>query len=369
MSVLNVLVVGGTRFNGLAAVQELVKHGHRVTTFNRGQSGGELPKAVHRLYGDRHDHPGLRKTFQDLEFDCVIDTSAYNLADDVKPLLEALEGRIGHYIFISSTGLYTSPSILPVREGVHVVREEQTPYGWNKVNVEEHLFGLQRTGKLNATTAALSMVFGPHNNSRDREQRMYARLLLRRAVLIPGDGNAIQQTGHVDDQARALRLMMLQPITYGKRYNLTGIDVWTDTMYVDIFADIVGVEPDRMYVPAPVMDELWNGPDRRSAMQLVQRLGTAYGWDEHMFFSVDRLRKDIGWEPEYTFQTAVEQTYQWFRSSGIDPHSFDFSFEDRLIARLEREGVSRVARPPRPSSVHPGAPDRNPGAAASPFRA
>ena len=33
---MRVLVMGGTRFNGLALVRELVKHGHEVTTFNRG---------------------------------------------------------------------------------------------------------------------------------------------------------------------------------------------------------------------------------------------------------------------------------------------------------------------------------------------
>ena len=33
-----VLVMGGTRFNGLALVQELAKWGHEVTVLNRGQS-------------------------------------------------------------------------------------------------------------------------------------------------------------------------------------------------------------------------------------------------------------------------------------------------------------------------------------------
>ena len=41
-----VLVMGGTRFNGLALVQELVKWGHEVTVLNRGQSEARLPRAA-----------------------------------------------------------------------------------------------------------------------------------------------------------------------------------------------------------------------------------------------------------------------------------------------------------------------------------
>ena len=41
---MKVLVMGGTRFNGLALVQELVKWGHEVTVLNRGQSEARLPR-------------------------------------------------------------------------------------------------------------------------------------------------------------------------------------------------------------------------------------------------------------------------------------------------------------------------------------
>ena len=60
---MKVLVMGGTRFNGLALVHELVRHGHDVTIFNRGQTEATLPRGVRRLYGDRTDHDGMREVF------------------------------------------------------------------------------------------------------------------------------------------------------------------------------------------------------------------------------------------------------------------------------------------------------------------
>ena len=86
---------------------------------------------------------------------------------------------------------------------------------------------------------------------------MFQRLLLGRPVLIPGDGTTLSQIGHVDDAAVALRMLMLQPQTFGKRYNLTGQDYWSDEAYVDTFAAIVGVTPHKVFVPPAVMDDIY----------------------------------------------------------------------------------------------------------------
>jgi nucleoside-diphosphate-sugar epimerase len=181
------------------------------------------------------------------------------------------------------------------------------------------------------------MVFGPNNIVPDREQRMFKRLLSGRPVLVPGDGATLGMVGHVDDQARALRMMALNPATFGKRYNLSGQDCYTDDGYIDTFADVTGIQPRRVYVPAEVMDELWraSGPALHSAAHLVQKVAPhIHAWNSSVFFSSDRLRKDTGWEPEYTFPAMVAQTYEWYRQEGIDEKEFDFSFEDALLERL-----------------------------------
>src|SRR5690606_24965042 len=87
----------------------------------------------------------------------------------------------------------------------------QNEYGLHKLLCEDLLVRAHRERGFPATTVAFSMVFGPHNPLADREQRMFARLLAGRPVLIPGDGTALSQVGHVDDQARALRMLMGEP--------------------------------------------------------------------------------------------------------------------------------------------------------------
>ena len=66
---MNTLVMGGTRFNGLHLVHELVRCGHRVTTLNRGMTEAKLPREVRRLYADRKDHAQLSEVLGSEDFD------------------------------------------------------------------------------------------------------------------------------------------------------------------------------------------------------------------------------------------------------------------------------------------------------------
>lgn len=364
---MKVLVMGGTQFNGLALVHELVRNGHDVTILNRGRTEAALPRSVRRLLGDRTDHDRMREVFRGEEFDCVQDMSAYH-PEDVELMIELFRGRIGHYVFASSTVIYAPSGVLPIGEDHPVDRSaRQNEYGLHKLLCEDILVREYRTTGFPATIVPFSMVFGPRNIMPDREQRMYARLLQGRPVLIPGNGRTLGQVGHVDDQARALRMMMGNPLTFGKRYNCTGSQYYSDEGYVDTFAAVVGVEPRKVFVPAPVMDDLWDGRlqldlgeqakaliDIRTSddpavlaraaegrrlfalARLVQRLApNLHRWDSSTLFSIERLRQDIGWTPEYTFPAMVEQTYDWFRREGLDQSlRFDWTFEDQLLAHL-----------------------------------
>lgn len=364
---MKVLVMGGSQFNGYALVNELVKCGHEVTVLNRGRTAVDFPRSVRRLVADRTDHDQVRGVLGSESFDVVQDMSAYH-PDDVELMIEVFEGRIGHYIFASSTVIYGPTDILPITEDHPVDRgPNQNEYGLHKLLCEDILVDAWRTRGFPATIVPFSMVFGPRNILADREQRMILRLLRGRPVLIPGDGTTVGQVGHVDDQARALRMMMLQPQTLGKRYNITGGTYQSDVGYVDTFAEVLGVEAHKVFIPAPVMDDLWDGAlvfeegqaspvniDIRSSdtaradadntrrrfklAQLVQRLApNLHRWNRSVVFSVDRLRADIGWEPEYTLAGMVDHVHRWMAAEGLDQSlDLDFTFEDQILAHIAR---------------------------------
>ena len=52
-----------------------------------------------------------------------------------------------------------------------------------------------------------------------------------------------------------------------------------------------------------------------------------------MVFSVDRLRADIGWAPEYNLAGMVDHVYRWMVAEGLDESlDLDFTFEDQILA-------------------------------------
>lgn len=357
---MKVLVMGGTQFNGYALTLELVRQGHDVTILNRGKTEAVLPKSVKRLLCDRTDDAQMREVLGGLEFDCIQDISAYR-PEDVQQMIELFAGRTGHYIFASSTVIYAATNLLPISEDHAVERGAlQNEYGANKLSCEDLLIRAFRERGFPASIVAFSMVFGPRNIVPDREQRMFVRLLQGRKVLMPGDGTTLGQVGHVSDEARALCMMMQKPATFGRRYNLTGADTYTDEGYIDTFADVVGRTAEKVSIPAEMMNEIWAGRieitgepleakiDTRTSrrdprevqlflfQRILQRIAPhLHHWNKPVYFSIERLKQDTGWQPEISFRSAVEQTYEWLCAERLDQSlDFDFSFEDELLKRL-----------------------------------
>jgi nucleoside-diphosphate-sugar epimerase len=334
-----------------------------VTILNRGVTEAPLPDGISRLTADRSDHDAVRKVLGGLEFDVVQDMTAYH-PEDVALMVEILDGRVGHYVFASSTVIYAAADLLPIGEDHPVERgDDQIEYGMHKLLCEDLLVEAHSTRGFPATTVAFAMVYGPRNIIPDREQRMFARLEAGRPVLVPGDGTTVGQVGHVEDQARALEALMGIPATFGRRYNLTGRNYFTDLGYVHTTAEVLGVEPDIRFIPAYFMEDLWDGRiefesgggqsrpniDIRTSEEAARRQAAIshrfrfttviprlapniHRWNRNVVFSIDALRRDTGWEPEHNLASMVGHTHAWHTKTG--GRDFDWSYEDQILGRL-----------------------------------
>jgi 2'-hydroxyisoflavone reductase len=98
------LVLGGTKFLGRAAVEAALARGHEVTLFNRGETNPELFPEAEKVRGDRTADLGV---LRGREWDSVLDPSGY-IPSVVRSSAEALVDAAGHYLFISSVSVYAS---------------------------------------------------------------------------------------------------------------------------------------------------------------------------------------------------------------------------------------------------------------------
>jgi 2'-hydroxyisoflavone reductase len=161
-----ILLLGGTKFLGRAAVEAALERGHEVTLFNRGETNPELFPDVEKLRGDRT--AGL-SGFDDRRWDGVIDPSGYFPAV-VRRSAEALRDSLGRYLFVSSVSVYADFSEGPSEDSPRAELAEGHPademlpeyenYGSLKALCEDvawEVFGDR------ATIVRPGLIVGPHD--------------------------------------------------------------------------------------------------------------------------------------------------------------------------------------------------------------
>lgn len=100
---LKMLILGGTGYIGPHLVKHAVARGHTVSIFTRGRrDASDLPESVIRLQGDRN---GQLQSLEGKTWDVVVDDSATN-PDWVRQSTDLLKGKVGRYLFTSSTGVF-----------------------------------------------------------------------------------------------------------------------------------------------------------------------------------------------------------------------------------------------------------------------
>jgi 2'-hydroxyisoflavone reductase len=156
------LILGGTAWLGAHLAQIARDRGGSVTCLARGASGS-VPPGVELVRADR-SRPGAYDEVLDREWDAVLDVGRH--PGQVRSAVEALRGRAGHYVFVSSCNVYAdhrapgqdenAPLLEPL-EGA--VMESMAVYGQAKVACEQQVqrvFGAER-----ALVARVGLIGGP----------------------------------------------------------------------------------------------------------------------------------------------------------------------------------------------------------------
>ena len=121
---LDILVLGGTGFIGPNQIEYALARGHRVTMFNRGRTAADMyGDRVETLLGNRDDRidTGLRSLQGMRRWDAVIDNSGY-VPRHVRDSALLLKGRVGRYLYISSTAAYDQAYDGSVDEKVPLIK-------------------------------------------------------------------------------------------------------------------------------------------------------------------------------------------------------------------------------------------------------
>ena len=315
---MTVLVVGGTEFVSVHLVRALRRDGHEVVVLNRGRRPERVPAGVRTIVCDRKDHARLRAVLAGERVDGLVDvTYAPTTAADVEALLEALDGRAGHVVLVSTGRVYDHA--LPVPYG------EDTPrtlywgeYAKNKIEAEDVLQRRYRDRGLPVTIVRPTHVYGPLN-TRNNETFFFDRLVRNRPVLVPGHGGWLRQFGHVEDLADAMAAMLGVRAAHGRAYNVTGEEAITQVGFVELIADVIK----RPCTLVPVAG---------AAVPFGQNLA----YDCHAVYTTTAVRAELGLRPRYTLASGIAQTFEWYLGEGLDRRPVDFGAEDAILTSAGR---------------------------------
>lgn len=316
---MKVLIVGGTEFISLHLVRALLRAGHEVAVLNRGRRPERVPAGVRTLVCDRKDHGALSRTLATERVDALVDiTYAPTTGQDVDALLDALDGRVGHALFVSSGRVYDHALPIPF--------DEATPrnlywgdYARHKIAGEDAFFRRYRERDLPVTIVRPTHVYGPLN-TRNNETFFFDRLVRGRPILVPGAGGWLRQFGHVEDLADAMAALLGDRRAFGQAYNVTGEEVVTQVGFVELIADMIKRPLTLVSSPAPP-----GGASPPFGQNLV--------YDCHAVYTTTRIRAELGIRPRYTLASGLAQTFEWYLREGLDRREIDFAAEDALLRR------------------------------------
>lgn len=225
---LRILILGGTGFIGPHQVRYALARGHKLTLFNRGKRVNEWPGHVEELVGDRNT--GDLKSLQGREWDVCIDNPT-TLPFWVRDAGNALHGKVGQYIFISTVSVYADND-KPADESAPVAAYKGTDAMAEtgesvRANVSELYGALKAVSEREASKQFPGMtsiirpglIVGPGDET-DRFTYWPVRISRGGEVLAPGDGSDPVQFIDARDLAE-WTIRVAEARTFGT-FNATG---------------------------------------------------------------------------------------------------------------------------------------------------
>lgn len=163
-----------------------------------------------------------------------------------------------------------------------------SPYSASKTSADLLVRSFFETYEMNVNITRCSNNYGPYHFPEKLIPLIITNAMDNKKLPIYGDGENVRDWLHVKDHCQAIYLIM-KKAEAGEVYNIGGHNERTNNEIVDLIVDKLNVSRDLITY---VEDRL--GHDRRYAIDPT------------------KLMKDLGWEPEYTFDTGIIETIDWY---------------------------------------------------------
>jgi dTDP-glucose 4,6-dehydratase len=312
-TVMNLLVTGGAGFIGSNFVRYMLEKypNYKVVNYDLLTYAGNLENLK-----DVENHPNYtfvkgninNREFVDYlvkthEIDVIINFAAESHVDrsitdpdifvktnvlGTQALLDvAKANNIKKYVQISTDEVYGT-----LGETGYFTEETplapNSPYSASKASADLLVRAYHETYGLNVNITRCSNNYGPYHFPEKLIPLMVTNALEGKELPIYGDGRNIRDWLHVKDHSAAIDLVIHNGRP-GEVYNIGGHNERTNNEIVHFIVEKLGVSKD-----------------------LIKYVSDRPGHDRRYAIDSTKIMTELGWKPQYTFETGIVETIQWY---------------------------------------------------------
>ncbi|WP_336046127.1 dTDP-glucose 4,6-dehydratase [Solibacillus ferritrahens] len=163
-----------------------------------------------------------------------------------------------------------------------------SPYSASKAGADMLVLAYAETFGMNVNITRCSNNYGPYHFPEKLIPLMVTNALEGKELPIYGDGKNVRDWLHVKDHCAAIDLVIHKGKS-GEVYNVGGHNERTNNEIVHLIVDYLKV-----------------------SNNLIKYVEDRLGHDRRYAIDPTKLEKELGWKPQYTFNTGIVETIEWY---------------------------------------------------------
>ncbi|NVN90208.1 MAG: dTDP-glucose 4,6-dehydratase [Desulfuromonadales bacterium] len=173
-----------------------------------------------------------------------------------------------------------------------------SPYSASKAGADMLVRAYHETYGMPTLNTRCSNNYGPFHFPEKLIPLLIHNIINRKPLPVYGDGKNVRDWLHVNDHAAAVEVV-LKTAAPGSIYNIGGNNEWFNIDIVNLVCDLLDERLGRS-----------SGENRT----LITFVKDRPGHDRRYAIDASRLKRDLGWEPAYTFERGIAETIEWYLS-------------------------------------------------------
>ena len=175
--------------------------------------------------------------------------------------------------------------------------QPNSPYSASKASSDHLVRAYHETYGLPITISNCSNNYGPYQFPEKLIPLIILNAMEDKSLPIYGDGLNVRDWLYVRDHCTAIWAIMKNG-KRGETYNIGGNNEMENIRIVEIICDLI--------------DDLPAMTGKPSRAKLITYVKDRPGHDRRYAIDSTKLKEDLGWIPEESFQTGIEKTLAWY---------------------------------------------------------